>query len=86
MNGEIGELSGCHESNGYYPGGISLETAILPEGWQDRVHGWGVASSYPANIDLAVSKLAAFREKDREFVAALIETGHVRLGVGNVDA
>ncbi|MBA2531006.1 MAG: hypothetical protein H0V23_02735 [Nocardioidaceae bacterium] len=83
VNGEIGELSGFHESNGYYPEGVSVETATLPEGWQDRLHGWAVASSYPANArfldkhDLAVSKLAAFREKDREFVAALIEAGLV---------
>ncbi len=83
VNGEIGELSGFHESNGYYPEGISLETAILPEGWQDRLHGWGVASSHPANArfldkhDLVVSKLVAFRDKDREFVTALIETGLV---------
>lgn len=82
-NGEIGELSAFHESNGYYPKGISLNTATLPEGWQDRLHGWPLTSSAPANArfldkhDLVVSKLVAFRDKDREFVAALIRTGLV---------
>lgn len=83
VNGAIGELSPFHESNGYYPEGISLETAVLPEGWQDRLHRWALASSKPANArfldrhDLAISKLAAFRDKDREFVRALMEHGLV---------
>lgn len=36
VNGAIGELSAFHESNGYYPEGISLETAIHPQGWRTR--------------------------------------------------
>jgi hypothetical protein len=83
VNGEIGELSGFHQANGYYPEGISLATATLPLGWQERVHGWPLASSHPANArfldkhDLVVSKLAAFRDKDRAFVAALLHAGLV---------
>jgi hypothetical protein len=83
VNGAIGELSGFHETNGYFPEGVSLGTVILPEGWQDRLHGWGLASSAPAKAlfldkhDLVISKLAAFRDKDRAFAAALIETSLV---------
>ena len=31
VNGAIGELSGFHETNGYFPEGVSLGTVILPE-------------------------------------------------------
>lgn len=87
VNGEIGELSDFHARNGYYPEGISLDTASLPDGWQNRVHGWSLASAYPANAsfldkhDLVVSKLVAFRDKDREFVASLIEVGLVEIRI-----
>lgn len=80
VNGAIGELSDFRARNGYYPEGISLDTASLPAGWQDRAHGWPLVSSNPANArfldkhDLVVSKLVAFRAKDLEFVAALVET------------
>jgi len=83
VNGEIGELSGFHQHNGYYPEGISLATATLPLGWRQRLHGWPITASQPANArfldkhDLVVSKLAAYRDKDRTFVAALLQAGLV---------
>lgn len=79
VNGEIGELSSFHQGNGYYPEGISIETAVLPEGWRERLHTWDLTSSHPATPlflekhDLAVSKLVRFEPKDSEFVAALLE-------------
>jgi hypothetical protein len=81
VNGEIGEQSGFHDMYGYYPEGISVATAILPEGWQDRLQTWNLASSQPAHplfldkYDLAVAKLAAHREKDKAFVGALLDAG-----------
>ena len=83
VNGVIGELSVFHQSNGYYPEGISVETATLPNGWKDRLSGWTLVSSAPAKAlfldkhDLVVSKLVAFRPKDLEFVSALMEAGLV---------
>lgn len=83
VNGEIGELSGFHEANGYYPEGISIETAILPDGWRGRLHSWDMTSSQPAKPlfldkhDLAVSKLVRMEPKDTSFVAALIQHGLV---------
>lgn len=83
VNGEIGELSGFHAANGYYPEGISVETAVLPDGWRDRLHNWDMKSSEPATPlfldkhDLAVSKLVRMELKDTAFVAALVEHGLV---------
>lgn len=74
----IGEMSRFHEENGVYAEGVHVSTAILPDGWRGRLIGWDLASSRPAEPhflephDLAVAKLAAGRDKDKDFVAALI--------------
>ena len=83
IDGALGELSRFHETYGFYVHGLSIEAATLPEGWQDRtvpVSGHGAASSTGWCLeahDLAASKLAAFREKDRRFVRTLIVEGLV---------
>lgn len=67
----IGEMSDFHRSNGVYAEGVHIDTAILPNGWRDRLVSWTVESSRPAKPrflephDLAVAKLAAGREKGR---------------------
>lgn len=33
INGALGELSQFHRTHGFYVHGISIESAILPEGW-----------------------------------------------------
>lgn len=80
IDGAIGELSRFHETFGYYGQGASITTAILPEGWTKRLIR--LESPDPAARvralevhDCAVSKLVAFREKDREFASALLEAG-----------
>jgi hypothetical protein len=81
VDGAIGELSAFHDTNGVYAEGIHVIAATLPEGWQNRLVGWGLKSSHPARPrfldphDLAVAKLAAGREKDKAFVSALIGVG-----------
>ena len=82
VDGAIGEESGFHQMNGYYGQGVELDGLIvLPTGWQDRLVRWSSFSSEPGRAlclephDLAISKLAAFREKDQECVYALIEAG-----------
>lgn len=77
----IGELSTFHATNGVYAEGIHVGTAVLPQGWRDRLVGWNLHSSSPAvprfldPHDLAVAKLAAGRPKDRAFVQALLCEG-----------
>jgi len=81
IDGAIGEKSVFHESFGYYAHGVAPETAILPEGWQGRLvpvrnentrgcTGWCLDLH-----DLAVSKLAAGREKDMEFLRGMQTEG-----------
>jgi hypothetical protein len=81
LDGSIGERSPFHESFGYYAHGVGRETAILPARWRERATivqseaTGGVIGICPHPSDLAVSKLAAGREKDFEFVAALLRHG-----------
>lgn len=74
----LGELSQFHQTHGFYVHGIALDSAALPSGWQRRAIsvqnentrnciGWCLEGH-----DLAASKLAAFRDKDRDFVRALL--------------
>lgn len=81
IDGAIGEASPFHERFGYYAQGVGPETAILPTGWQGRLVklqnantdlkvGWCLEPH-----DLAVSKLAAGRDKDWPFVSAMLTHG-----------
>lgn len=78
VDGVLGELSQFHTTHDFYVHGVSTETAVLPAGWEDRLVmvqsestrqniGWCLQG-----YDLAASKLAAFREKDRDFVRVLL--------------
>lgn len=81
VDGAIGEESQFDDTFAYYAQGVSITTAILPEGWGERLVEFRVASSEPAigwclePHDLALSKLAVHREKDYEFVSALLDEG-----------
>ena len=79
IDGAIGEMSPFEERFGYYAQGVGPETATLAAGWERRVVkiqnentdgkiGWCLDPS-----DLAASKLAAGRDKDWTFVAALLQ-------------
>lgn len=78
IDANLGELSSFHQAYGYYVHGVGLDSAILPTGWERRAirvrnentneyTGWCVEAH-----DLAVSKLVAWREKDRDFVRVLL--------------
>jgi hypothetical protein len=78
IDASLGELSSFHLAHGFYVHGVGLEAAVLPTGWQRRAigvrndntndaTGWCVEAH-----DLAVSKLVAWREKDRDFVRVLL--------------
>jgi hypothetical protein len=80
IDGSIGELSPFHRTFGYYAQGVGPETAMLPEGWQGRLvrvdAGAGGAVGLCLEIhDLLISKYAAGREKDHEFVRVAIAHG-----------
>src|SRR5580704_11791886 len=77
IDATIGEGSPFQRSFGYYAHGVDETTAVLPQGWRDRlvlvtgentrfVRGWCLEIH-----DLAIAKYAAGREKDREFTRAL---------------
>ena len=78
IDGSLGEGSRFHQTHGFYVHGVSIETAILPRGWQGRTRpvqneNTGNATGYCLEVhDLAASKLAAFRDRDREFVRRLL--------------
>ncbi len=79
IDGALGELSLFHGTHGFYVHGVAIDSAVLPEGWKQRVTqirhpettlgntGWCIEPH-----DLAASKLAAYRQKDREFVRTLL--------------
>ncbi len=77
VDGAMGEGSTFHEEFGYYAQAVGPKTALLPDGWQSRLVS--VANSNTGGItglclevhDLAISKYAAGREKDREFTREL---------------
>jgi len=82
VDGALGELSQFHSTHGFYVHGVTLYSATLPTGWNDRT----VAVSNPRGTqgstghcleahDLAASKLVANREKDRVFVTVLLQKG-----------
>jgi len=73
----LGDRSMFHDTHGFFVHGIGPETAILPDGWRERLvpvrnentrgcTGWCLEVH-----DVAASKLAAGREKDLDFVRAL---------------
>ena len=42
VDGSIGEGSFFHEQYGYYAQGVGPETAVLPQGWEERLVSTGV--------------------------------------------
>jgi hypothetical protein len=78
IDANLGELSLFHDAFGFYVHGVSIDAAVLPIGWEKRAiavrnentrnsTGWCVEAH-----DLAMSKLVAFRDKDRDFVRILL--------------
>lgn len=89
LTGILGQDSPFDHVNGYFVDGVSAGTAQLPLYWQQRairlesysvVRSQTVAGVCPEANDLCVSKLCAFREKDRDFVEALLRAGIVDAG------
>jgi len=83
IDGSIGELSPFQDRFGYYAQGVGPETAVLPKDWENRLvkiqnQNTDLKIGYCLDThDLAASKLAAARDKDREFVMSMIEYGFI---------
>jgi hypothetical protein len=99
VDGALGEMSQFHKTHDFYVHGLLIDDSAFPQGWQRRAKpvvdeistrgkiGWCVEKH-----DLAVSKLAAYREKDRDFVRILLlermvtpETLIERINLLNID-
>jgi len=80
VDGAIGEGSQFHMTYGYYAQGVTIETAVLPQGWRERVIRYRRTDAAPSEAvclephDLVIAKLVASREKDLEFTSALISS------------
>lgn len=89
IEGVAGELSSFEQLHGFSIDGVDLHTAILPDGWRARlVRVRNANTAAPGGTprftgwcldkeDLCVAKLCAMREKDQNFVGALIRAGLV---------
>jgi len=87
--GVAGDLSQFQQVHGFSIDGVDLTTSALPEGWRTRLvkvqnENTAAPSGHPQYIgwcldkeDLCIAKLCAFREKDLNFVDALISEGLV---------
>lgn len=85
IEGVAGEFSPFEELHGFNIDGVDLTTAVLPNGWRDRlVKVQNANTAAPAGSpqftgwcldkeDLCVAKLIAFREKDLNFVGTLLD-------------
>jgi hypothetical protein len=85
IDGALGEDSDFHRLHGFYVHGLTIDAASLPKGWEMRVvvlRTEGTRGNEGRCLeahDLAASKLAAFREKDRDFVRTLLADGLVKI-------
>lgn len=84
ISAAIGELSAFDASFGYYADGVSESTAILPDGWRDRLvvidneNTNGFIGLCLDTHDLLISKYVAGRDKDHEFCQAVVRAGLVQ--------
>lgn len=85
IDGTIGEGSPFDEAFGYYAHGVGALTACLPDDWRTRAVRYEVPNMpdllclCPDPDDVALSKLCAWRDKDREWLDAGLGAGVLRL-------
>ena len=96
----FGQGSQYEKTYKYYADAVSPDTAVLPDDWTARsvrldVDGTeGLTVTCPSANDLALSKLCAWREKDREWLVTcarfrlidLAEMKELSVGIGSVQA
>ncbi len=75
----IGEASRFYETYGYYVDPVDSRTAVLPKDWKSRLVNLsspgtkGVTGLCLDPHDLFISKAAAWRDKDIEFIRVMLE-------------
>jgi len=87
IDGAIGDGSLFHATYGYYAHGVGPETAIAPNGWEQRLvklelpsirhQGESVVAWCLESHDLVLAKLAAGRPQDRAFALDAVRAGVV---------
>jgi hypothetical protein len=83
IDATIGEGSQFHRTFSYYCDGVSPGTAIMPEDWRDRASEYvtpdGLVTAICPNAnDIAIAKLCAWREKDRDWLRDGSATGVIQ--------
>lgn len=84
IDGAIGEASMFDATFGYYAQGVVETTAVLPDGWRDRLIPFrtpatmGVTAWCLEPHDLWIAKAIANRPRDLEFCDALVRHGLVQ--------
>ncbi len=97
IDGSIGEASLFQETFGFYAHGVSVTTALLPLGWEQRLVRFatpataGVVAWCLSPEDLWVAKALAGRPKDFELCRDLLHAGVVQRDtlaelIGDTDA
>jgi hypothetical protein len=79
LDGAIGELSTFHQTHGFSIQGVGRRTALLSDGWIDRLvpvtvdDRTGHAGLCLEIHDLCAAKLLANRAKDHQYVTAMVQ-------------
>ena len=84
IDGAIGAHSTFHDTFGYHVDGVGPETASLPKDWMSRAvltYFGEITAICPDLHDLVVSKCAAGRDKDADFVRILLASGLVEANI-----
>lgn len=82
IDGAIGQLSMFHDTFGYHADGVSPETAVMPADWMSfaKLHYIGELTAVCPDLhDIAVSKCVAGRDKDADWVCALLRHGMIQI-------
>jgi hypothetical protein len=97
IDGALGDGSPFHATYGYYAHGVGPETVKAPAGWEGRLvevaiprrpgQGRGAVALCLEVHDLVLSKAAAGRERDWEYVESALRAGLVDCPtlVGRID-
>jgi hypothetical protein len=75
IDGAIGQLSMFHDTFGYYADGVGPETATMPSDWKQfaKLYYLGDLTVVSPDLhDVAVSKCVAGRDKDADWIRALL--------------
>ena len=87
LRAELGNQSKFFRQRGYYLDCVDPGLATLPDGWTERLIPFrtprtgGVTAWCLDPNDLFASKLAAWREKDRQFLRAMLRRKLARPGI-----